>query len=373
MGVWVMGALFVMGCSFAQTRSRSRPPGWISTLGALLVFLASCGNSPGPDPWPTRFPTNPEDGAHFDGLRDPFYEGWYHKISLPELGEAFFFIYTIVNPAPDSAYPAEAFIYCGRASDLDTIYQAFPVEAYQASSDYRDVRIGEHARATALRFAGEAEDEGGIAAWDIWLADNLVWPETMGWLTGQEGLETSWAVGSLRARASGWIEYKGQRFEFSAAPAYGDHNWGSIFPRVWFWLQANDFGSGEAALAASGGSLQIGDAEMEAEMIGLWLDDAMHTFRTQDLDLVSAQAEKGSWTIVGQKDLERISIEATCDPDALFHLLAPTPEGVAPRAWESLLGSVHVILEQRDAPEEAWRTVFDDTSDHAGVEVGLDD
>ena len=338
-----------------------------------MLLAASCSESANELPWPTDLPENPEDGAHFDGQRDPFYEGWYHKISLPDSDEAFFFIYSVVNPLPDSAYPAEAFLYCGQSSSLDSIYQSFPVEAYWASTRSRDVRIGDHSRATVLRFAGQAEDESGACSWDIWQEQNLVWPETMGWLTGQAGLETSWTVGSLRARASGWIEYKGQRFEFSQALAYGDHNWGSIFPGKWFWMQANDFSLGNAALAASGGTVRFGDTEIEAQMIGLWLDGAMHSFRTQDLDQVTTQVEKGLWLVQAEKELERISIEATCDPDSFFHLLAPTPQGVAPRAWESLEGSVSVVLEQRADPEASWQIIFDDTSDHAGVEVGLED
>ncbi|MBW2701525.1 MAG: hypothetical protein JRF33_11980 [Deltaproteobacteria bacterium] len=340
-------------------------------LSMLLVL--SCGERSTPIPWPVDLPANPEDGAHFDGERDPFYEGWYHKISLPDSDEAFFFIYSVVNPLPGTAYPSEAFLYCGQSSSLDSIYESFPVGDYWASTEHRDVRIGDSARATALRFAGEAKDDKGACSWDIWLDENLGWPETMGWLTGQAGLETSWTVGSLSARASGWIEYKGKRFEFTDVLAYGDHNWGSVFPRQWFWMQANDFSSGRAALAASGGTLAFGDTEIEAQMIGFWLDGVMHSFRTQDLDQVTAEVEKGSWSLQGEKELERISIEASCDPDSFFHLLAPTPEGVAPRAWESLEGRISVILEQRADSEAAWEILFDDSSDHAGVEVGLDD
>lgn len=64
------------------------------------MLLAACGDAPELEPWPADLPENPEDGAHFDGQRDPFYEGWYHKISLPDSDEAFFFIYSVVNPLP---------------------------------------------------------------------------------------------------------------------------------------------------------------------------------------------------------------------------------------------------------------------------------
>lgn len=339
----------------------------------ILFLFSACSEPPDTTPWPEELPPNPEDGAHFDGEQDPFYEGWYHKVSLPDEDEAFFFIYSVVNPRPDSAYPSEAFVYCGRASDSDSIYQSFPATDYWAAGEHRDVRIGPLSRATALRIAGQAEDATGLCRWDIWMDDGLAWPQTMGWLTGQAGLETSWCVGTLRARASGWVEFKGRRLEFQDAPAYGDHNWGRVFPRQWFWMQAHQFPGRDAALAASGGTVDFGDTEIQAQMIGFSLDGQMHSFRTQDLDRVEAVVDMGSWTLDGEKDLERIHIEAHCDPDTFFHLLAPTEAGVAPRAWESLFGQVQVRLERRADADAPWELLFEGSAADAGVEVGLDE
>ena len=135
-------------------------------------------------------------------------------------------------------------------------------------------------------------------------------------------------------------------------------------------MQANSFSDSGTALAAAGGTVDLGGSEIEAFMIGLLLDGKMVSFRSQDLDQVTSSAEKGRWQLEGQRDTERITIEAQCDPNDFFHLLAPTKEGTKARAWESLFGSVHVLLERRESKDAHWNVVFDDTSEYAGVEIG---
>ena len=135
-------------------------------------------------------------------------------------------------------------------------------------------------------------------------------------------------------------------------------------------MQANGFANPGAALAASGGTVQFGETEIEAHMIGLLLDGEMVAFRSQDLGAVQSSAERGSWSLSGERLLERIAISASCDTGTMFHLLAPTLEGMQPRAWESLFGTVEVTLERRATEVEEWEVVFSDVSGYAGVEIG---
>lgn len=346
---------------------RSLSTGW---LIAAAMLSTGCGPAGTERPWPDELPPNPEDGNHFDGVADPFYEGWYHKISLPRQHDAFFFIYGVVNPRPGSAYPSEAFVYCGRGSTLQTVYRSFPVEQFSAATEFRDVRIGEKNRATAFRFAGELKDDGHWCRWDVDLADGAAWKETMGWLTGQPNLETSWTVGTITARATGVIEFDGERFRFDDGLGYGDHNWGRIFPRQWIWLQANTFSEPATALAVSGGTVDVGGTETEAYMIGLWRHGQLTTFRTQDLDRIACQASPGNWRVVGEGEGRRIEIAASCDTGTFFHLLAPTEQGMRPRARESLLGQVEVTLFEQDGESAPWQEVFFGVAPLSGVEIG---
>lgn len=56
-----------------------------------------------------------------------------------------------------------------------------------------------------------------------------------------------------QGRASGWIEWGGQRYDFEDAPAYAEKNWGGGFPSRWFWVQCEAFeGEPDAALTSVG-------------------------------------------------------------------------------------------------------------------------
>jgi tocopherol cyclase len=338
----------------------------------LLIFsliATACGDADNDRPWPTDLPENPEDGYHFNGESEPYYEAWYHKISLPDHNESFFFIYGLINPKPQTTYPQEVFLYCARGTTLEVAHRSFPLEEFHASRKHRDVRLGADARTTALRYAGEVDTGEHRCSWDVDLADSVAWTETMGWMTGAEGMETSWTVGNFSAAASGFVKFDGETFRFENAPAYCDHNWGSKFPREWYWIQANLFDAG-VALAASGGTVMASEQETEAHMVGLLRDSEMVTFRTMDFDLVNAQFDMGTWSIASERSLSRITIEAECDPATLIYMPVPTEEGMKPYAYESLFGTMDVTLEERASENDPWETTFQGTSDYAGVELG---
>src|SRR6056300_343468 len=40
----------------------------------------------------------PHSGYHWDGIADNYFEGWYLRLTLPEIKETFAFMYSIENP-----------------------------------------------------------------------------------------------------------------------------------------------------------------------------------------------------------------------------------------------------------------------------------
>lgn len=61
-----------------------------------------------------------------------------------------------------------------------------------------------------------------------------------------------------RGVASGWVDWGGRRYDFAGAPAYAEKNWGTGFPKKWFWVQATGFdGEPDAALTSVGAQLHV--------------------------------------------------------------------------------------------------------------------
>jgi tocopherol cyclase len=48
---------------------------------------------------PNRELRTPHSGYHFDGSTRRFFEGWYFKVSIPELRQSFCYMYSVENPA----------------------------------------------------------------------------------------------------------------------------------------------------------------------------------------------------------------------------------------------------------------------------------
>ena len=54
-------------------------------------------------------------------------------------------------------------------------------------------------------------------------------------------------------RATGWIDWGGQRYEFEDAPSYAEKNWGGGFPDKWCWMQCDSFeGGGMSGITCAG-------------------------------------------------------------------------------------------------------------------------
>ena len=54
-------------------------------------------------------------------------------------------------------------------------------------------------------------------------------------------------------KATGWIKWGGERFDFEGAPSYAEKNWGGGFPDKWFWMQCDSFeGGGMSAITCTG-------------------------------------------------------------------------------------------------------------------------
>jgi tocopherol cyclase len=64
---------------------------------------------------------------------------------------------------------------------------------------------------------------------------------TAGWLANYGVFEPHWQVTQADGRASGFVTWKGKRYEFQNAPFYAEKNWGGSFPIKWFWCQCNSF------------------------------------------------------------------------------------------------------------------------------------
>ncbi len=139
------------------------------------------------------------------------------------------------------------------------------METFSASYDRFDIGVGSDNRASGdaqkLHAEGSVADATNQCSWSFDLQVTETWTNTMGWMENLPNLQTYWYVGAMKARATGWIQWNNEYYEFENILGYQEKNWGDEFPETWYWLQANNFDSPDACCISVGGaSMPIGPA-----------------------------------------------------------------------------------------------------------------
>ena len=314
-----------------------------------------------PYPDPNRY--------HWDGSENPFFEGWYYKVTDPEKMRSFFFIYSVQNPGAPLHPSSGGFLYIER-DDGDYEFYLLPLEDFSASRQKCDVVIGE-STATEKRISGYVPSPDGDISWNLDIDIMSEWGKTMGALTNVPGIPVNWYVNALKSRVTGSIDWRGEVYELEDAPGYNDHNWGPVFPEAWLWIQANGFEDETEAIAFAGGPVPLGPVDPSGYMLAFKSRNRLYEFRTQDLTAtfdVEHNYLLGQVQVIATKGNDRVVFKIDSDPDYLREVLIPTTQGMVKGGYEAFFGTFTVNLWKRGVAD--WNLVSHSESQIGVVEFG---
>ncbi|MGB3695002.1 MAG: tocopherol cyclase family protein [Spirulinaceae cyanobacterium] len=337
----------------------------------------------------------PHSGYHWDGSGERFFEGWYYRVTLPEIKQTFAFMYSIEDPLGGSLYsgggaqilgPEDGYI-CRTFPDVTQFWATkevlglghwgkndFPASPQLLTPAEFALRIPEGYQGTATLHQGFIQDPGS-GKYCHWLYEiepiygwgnpHRMQQSTAGLLSSLQIFEPGWQVLMASGRATGWIDWSGQHYKFENAPAYGEKNWGRSFPEKWFWLNCNSFiNEPDLALTAGGGKRGV-----------LWWDEsvALLCFHYQGQfyefvpwnSQVSWQIEPwGKWQMQARNFNYEVELTGTTNLPGT-PLRAPTERGLVFCCRDTMLGKL--TLELRD---RSGQTILKAESDLCGLEVG---
>ncbi len=311
--------------------------------------------------WPSADPNR----YHWDGFSDPFFEGWFFRLSLPEENASFAFLYGVRNPGADTPADGEAFVVA-LGSDGTLIQSLRPVDEFAGSLQALDVKVGDN-RATASAISGALADDDHSISWDLTIDATDPWTDTMGILTNIPFLPVNWYVGALQTRATGTIVWNGKKITVNGAPLFQDHNWAGTFPAAYIWLQAMDFADDDEALAFSGGDLGAVDGGM---LIWRKADETVQV-RTQDFNAwmeVDVDAAAQSLIVTITRDKERFVLTGEQAGATVVAMPAPTRDGFTSYSHMALDGRLRV--QRYELVGWQWLLREDHRSSTCGVEIG---
>jgi len=318
------------------------------------------GDDDDDDQWPGGDPNR----YHWDGQTNPFYEGWFFRIALPD-GRSFGFIYCVQNPGATTIESSGAYLVVARSGG-ELLQETFEANAFLGNPESFAVQIAGHS-ATEGHLDGEVHENGHDVTWDIDYEIIEPWTDTMGDFTNRPGLPVNWYVGALRGKGSGAIEWDGEVISFTDAAVFQDHNWGDFFPSGYIWMQSQEFPDADDALAVAGGAVGL----VEAGMFVWRRGDELVEIRSQDFNAqfdFSSNFENGEVAVDIRSEGRRYVVTGFFNDDIPSILPAPMPEGYLPYTRMALAGRIRVQAFVEDGG--GWELVEEILADNAGVEMG---
>jgi tocopherol cyclase len=333
----------------------------------------------------------PHNGYHWNGLDRGFFEGWYFRITLPEIRESFAFMYSIENPLGGNADSGgavqilgidEQYIWCPFLDTSkfwaakDCLALGHWEESNLASSPQllsavefeQEMKIGYQVTNTLHQGVLPEQD----CRWSYQIVPIYGWGQpqqlqqaTAGWLSFLPIFEPGWQILMAHGLATGWIEWQGKRYEFKNVPAYSEKNWGRSFPQKWFWVNCNSFDESVGlALTAGGGRRKVLWTTEEVAMIGIHYRDRFYEFVPWNSQIDWQIKPWGEWRMQAINRDFQVELIGTTDCFGTM-VRTPTEEGLVLCCRDTLKGQLSIDLRTRQGDR-----IITATSNVAGLEVG---
>jgi tocopherol cyclase len=332
-------------------------------------------------------------GYHWDGSSDRFFEGWYYRVTLPEIEQSFAFMYSIDDPSGGNPQSGGAVQILG--IDEQYVWRSFPdVRKFWAAKDYLGLghwrtskteltpqllhratferKIQEGYQATATLNQGYIKNPGNqfYCRWEYeiepvygWGDPNLPQQATAGSLSYLPIFEPGWQILMAHGLATGWIDWNGDRYNFTKAPAYSEKNWGRSFPQKWFWINCNSFTDEPVALTAGGGRRQVLWWMESVGLICIHYRGKFYEFVPWNSQVTWRVQPWGSWEMEAKRDRFEVILKGECDSFGTY-VRVPTQNGLDFLCRDTTKGKLFLEL------RENKNTLFKAESCLCGLEVG---
>ncbi len=336
----------------------------------------------------------PHSGYHWDQKTRNYFEGWYFRLTLPTINQTFAFMYSIEDPIGGESNSGGAVQILG----IDEAYlcRTFPdVSQFWASQDC--LGLGHWGKSDSLQypqllspkeFATHIQEgyqttatlnQGCIydprsnrySRWEYqieprygWGNPHIVQKATAGWLSYFPIFDPGWQILMAHSFATGWIEWEGERYQFTGAPAYSEKNWGTSFPEKWFWVNCNSFtNQSDLAFTAAGGIRQVLWWQEAVGIIGIHYQGKFYEFASGNGEVKWQIQPWGEWRMEASNDNFTVTLVGTTDLLGTY-VRTPTAKGLVFNCRDTTRGKLHLEL------SHSGKTILKADSGNAGLEIG---
>ena len=340
-----------------------------------------------------NFLQTPHSGYHWDGIAKNYFEGWYLRVTIPEIEQTFAFMYSIENPI-DSKNSGGAVQILG--FDEQYICRTIPnVKQFWASKNSfsfghwskhnlaiksqqispqkftKNITEGYQVTPTLNQGCIYNPKSKNYYSWQYkiepiygWGNVNSQQQATAGWLSYLPLYDPGWQITMAHSSATGWIEWENQKYQFTNAPAYSEKNWGTSFPQKWFWINCNSFRDrADLAITAGGGIRQVLWWTEEVGLIGIHYRGKFYEFAPWNSQIKWEIEPWGKWQMQAIKDCYTVTLRGTTDLPGTY-VRTPTAKGLVFNCRDTTIGKLFLELKSHT------EVILQAHSNLAGLEIG---
>jgi tocopherol cyclase len=342
---------------------------------------------------PTLLTQTPHSSYHWDGIAKNYFEGWYLRVTIPEIEQTFAFMYSIENPTGGNnsggAVQILGFNEQYLCRSIPSVKQfwasknsfsfghwnkhSLAIKPQLISTQEFSKKIEEGYQVTATLNQGCIYNpkSQNYCSWQYkikpiygWGNANLKQQATAGWLSYLPLYDPGWQITMAHGLATGWIEWKNQRYQFIDAPAYSEKNWGTSFPQKWFWLNCNSFlDYPDLAITAGGGIRQVLWWTEAVGLIGIHYRGKFYEFAPWNSQITWEIEPWGKWQMFAVRDNYSVTLTGTTDLPGTY-VRTPTAKGLVFNCRDTTKGKLSLELKSQA------KVILQANSNLAGLEIG---
>lgn len=295
--------------------------------------------------------------------RKRYFEGWYYKVVHQTGQHAFALIPGISLEAENEKH---AFIQLMDGTGGKSHYYEFPIEEFSADKKSLDVKIGSN-HFSKKKIAIDLPDiQGELTISGLTpLKRSILNPGIMGWYSFTPFMQCYHGIVSMHHQLDGAISHEGNNYDYKGGTGYIEKDWGTSFPKCWFWTHCNTFESDEkVSLFASVAHIPWMGNYFVGYIAALQIGDTLHRFATYNNSKYKTQIEGDTLFISFKKGPLTLSITSTKGIGA--DLKSPIVGKMTGKVNESLQATLEFTLKRGN------EILFKGKGKNAGLEIAGD-
>lgn len=229
-------------------------------------------------------------------------------------------------------------------------YYRFPYEDFHGSEDSLEVKIGDNYFSTE-RIQVDLPD----ISMDVAISNSTPLevstfnPGIMGWYSFAPMMQCYHGIVSMHHGLQGDVQHDGQHWQYDAGVGYIEKDWGTSFPRCWFWTHSNTFDhTDKVSVMASVAHIPWMGHYFVGFIVALQWGDKQMRFATYNGSKMKATVDDDALTLQFRKGKTVLSIKSIKGPSA--ELISPISGEMTGKVNESLQATMLLKLEQDGKP-----------------------